>query len=114
MMKSIVLHPIVRVVVLLLIVATPKPAFSTTSAGDAVSGAQKAITCAACHGEAGVSSNDLWPNLAGQKPGYLIKAITEYKDGTRKDPLMGTIAKTLSAEDIKDLAAHFAGLAPKK
>ena len=39
------------------------------SAGDAAAGKEKAALCAACHGPNGISLNDLWPNLAGQKEG---------------------------------------------
>jgi len=34
----------------------------------------------------------------------------EYADGTRKSPMMNKLAKKLSAEDIADLAAHYATL----
>ena len=38
-------------------------------AGDIAAGKANAITCMACHGAAGISPNDIWPNLAGQKGG---------------------------------------------
>ncbi|MCG8324889.1 MAG: cytochrome c4, partial [Thiotrichales bacterium] len=44
-------------------------------AGDAAAGKEKASTCVACHGADGISPNDLWPNLAGQKAGYLVKQM---------------------------------------
>ena len=39
--------------------------------GNAQAGAAKATLCAACHGPKGISSNPLWPNLAGQQQKYL-------------------------------------------
>ena len=62
------------------------------AAGDAAAGKAKSATCAACHGAEGISANDIWPNLAGQKEGYLIKQMKAFKDGTRKDPMMSPMA----------------------
>lgn len=78
--------------------------------GDAKKGATKVNTCAACHGQKGVSSNDLWPNLAGQKFGYLVKQIKDFKSGARKDPLMSPQAAIIKDEDIADIAAYFSSL----
>lgn len=80
------------------------------AAGDAAAGQAKAGVCAACHGPTGQSPNDLWPNLAGQKAGYLAKQIKAFRDGTRADPLMSPIAKPLTDADIDNLAAYFSGL----
>lgn len=79
-------------------------------AGDAAAGKSKSATCGACHGAEGVSPNDLWPNLAGQKAGYLAKQIKAFRDGSRSDPMMGAMAKPLSDADIDDLAAYFSSL----
>ena len=80
------------------------------AAGDPKIGAVKATSCYACHGSDGVSINDLWPNLAGQKPGYLVKQIQAFRDGTRTDPIMPIYVKELSDEDIAHIAAYFASL----
>ena len=80
------------------------------AAGDAAAGKAKSATCAACHGAEGISANDIWPNLAGQKEGYLIKQMKAFKDGTRKDPMMSPMAAPLSDEDINNLAAYFSSL----
>lgn len=85
-------------------------AVSNASAGDAAAGKAKSATCAACHGAEGISGNDMWPNLAGQKEGYLVTSITAYRDGGRVNPLMSGMAKGLSDDDIANLAAHFSGL----
>jgi cytochrome c553 len=79
-------------------------------AGDAAAGKSKAATCVACHGAEGVSSNPMWPNLAGQKEMYLVKQMKDFRDGKRNDPVMGPMAKPLSDEDIANLAAYYSSL----
>ncbi len=84
---------------------------TTASAGDAAAAETKAKTlCAACHGPAGISMNPLWPNLAGQQEQYLAKSMTGFRDGTRTDPTMAPLAKTLTDAEIADLAAYYSGL----
>jgi cytochrome c553 len=79
-------------------------------AADVAAGKAKAETvCAACHGANGVSVSDGIPHLAAQRAGYLEKQLGAFKDGTRKNPLMSAIAAQLSADDIANVAAHFAG-----
>jgi len=82
-------------------------ASSSVIAADAAAGKAKSVVCAACHGPAGVSSNPMWPNLAGQKEQYLAKQIKDFRDGKRKDPLMSPMAAALSDTDIANLAAFF-------
>ena len=79
-------------------------------AGDPLAGKTKATACAACHGQAGISSNDEWPNLSGQKETYLKKQITAFRDGGRNDALMTSMVKRLSDKDVADLAAYYASL----
>lgn len=80
------------------------------AAGDPEAGKAKAATCMACHGVNGVSPNEMWPNLAGQKEAYLVKQITAFRDGTRQDPMMAPMVQPLSDEDIKNLAAYYSSL----
>ncbi|MGH8750923.1 MAG: c-type cytochrome [Burkholderiales bacterium] len=85
-------------------------------AGDAAVGKQKSATCAACHGADGNSATGDFPRIAGQQPDYIVKALSDYKSGARKDPIMGAMAAALSAQDMSDLAAYFSsqqGLAVK-
>ncbi len=79
-------------------------------AGDAAAGKAKAASCAGCHGAAGVSSNPMWPNLAGQQSGYLVKQMKAFRDGTRNDPMMSPMAKPLSDADIDNIAAYYSSL----
>lgn len=80
--------------------------------GDAKAGETKAATCGACHGTKGISSNTLWPNLAGQQEGYLVKSITDFRDEVRVEVTMAPFVKDLTDQDIADLAAYFHGLSP--
>ncbi len=83
---------------------------SSTFAADIAAGKTKSATCMACHGPAGVSSNPMWPNLAGQQEVYLAKQIKAFKNGTRKDPLMAPMVAALSDADIANLAAYYSSL----
>ncbi len=83
---------------------------SSYAAGDIAAGKLKSAPCAACHGAEGISATDIWPNLAGQKAGYLIKQMKGFRDGGRKDPVMSPLASPLSDDDIADLAAYFNSL----
>lgn len=49
------------------------------------------------------------PKLGGQHEQYLVKALNDYKTGARNHPTMVGIAGLLSDEDIKALAAYYAG-----
>lgn len=79
-------------------------------AGDAAAGKAKSATCAACHGPNGISPNDMWPNLAGQKAGYLTAQMKAFRDGKRSDPMMAPMAAPLSDADIANLAAYYSSL----
>lgn len=83
---------------------------SPVFAGDIAAGKAKSATCVACHGVNGVSSNPLWPNLAGQKEQYILKQLKDFKSGARKDPVMSGMAMPLTPEDMANLAAYYASL----
>lgn len=78
------------------------------AAGDAESGKNKAATCIGCHGPDGNSFNPIWPKLAGQHPDYIVKQLSDFKAGNRKDPIMAGMAAPLSDQDMADLAAYYA------
>lgn len=69
---------------------------------------QKAAVCSACHGEHGAKPIlPEYPVLAGQYSNYLAHALHEYKDGKRKNAVMGAQAAQLSDDEIKQLAQYF-------
>lgn len=63
--------------------------------------------CMPCHNNNGISTNDQYPNLAGQKDRYLQKELEKFKKGKRKDPIMTGIAAQLDKNDMKNLSKYF-------
>lgn len=76
--------------------------------GDATAGEGKAEACVACHGQDGNAAAPVYPNLAGQPRRYLYKAMMDYKNEVRTDPVMAAEVAKLSEQDIADLAAWYA------
>jgi cytochrome c553 len=82
--------------------------------GDAAAGKQTVEKiCAACHGLDGNKPLAAdYPRLGGQNADYLLKALTDYKSGARKNPIMGAQVANLKDEQaMKDVAAYFASQA---
>jgi len=89
--------------------ANPPPAFKA----DLAKGGTIAVTCQACHiadGNRGAPAN---PIIAGQHPEYLVKQLTEFKAGKRKNAIMQGFAATLSEDDMRHVAAFYAGKTAK-
>ena len=78
-------------------------------AGDAEKGQSLSATCAACHGTDGNSINPIWPSLAGQHEGFLVRQIKMFRDGQRENAMMAPMVSGLSDQDIEDLAAYYSG-----
>ncbi|MDE0789484.1 MAG: c-type cytochrome [Woeseiaceae bacterium] len=78
--------------------------------GTADAGKQRALTCTACHGPEGNSSNPMWPNIAGQSASYILTQLQAFKDGSRSDSLMSSQAMMLSDADMANLAVYFESL----
>lgn len=72
-------------------------------------GKAKATVCLGCHGGSG-EGNGQFPRLAGQHPDYLVKQLSHYKNGLRKNDAMKAIAGNLSEEDMRALAVFFGSL----
>lgn len=71
----------------------------------------QAQVCVACHGVDGNSTVGIWPKLAGQHEGYLIKELIDFRKGDkggRNDPTMFGMTQNLSDQDIQILAAFYA------
>lgn len=82
---------------------------------DPVKGQQiVAQVCVACHGADGNSSAPANPSLAGQHPEYLVKQLSEFKKGVRKNPIMQGMAATLSEDDMRNVAAFLSAQKPKQ
>lgn len=79
------------------------------AAGKPAAGVQ---ACVACHGQAGITpTGGIFPNLAGLTPEYVAKQLADFRQGTRKQPLMNTIAQALTEQEIGQLAAYYGTLA---
>ena len=65
--------------------------------------------CAACHTNDGSRGSPANPILQGQHPEYLVKQLTEFKSGKRVNAIMTGMASALSEEDMKNVAAFYAG-----
>jgi cytochrome c553 len=64
--------------------------------------------CVACHGANGESpASAEYPKLAGQNADYLVKALSDYKTGKRKNPIMAGMGAGLTMQEIENLAAWF-------
>ena len=87
---------------------------SALAGGDAVAGKKKAVACFGCHGADGMSLSPNYPNLAGQKESYLIKQLQAFRAGTRINPIMSPMAKSLSESDVANVAAFFSSLKKKE
>jgi cytochrome c553 len=94
--------------------ALQKPARAQTPApGDAAAGKGVAAACAGCHGESGTSTEPAMPSLAGQDAQYLAAVLKAYKDGSRSDATMKSVATSLDDRAIRDVAAFYASQQPR-
>ena len=85
----------------------------TANAADIEAGKTKSAVCAACHGADGNSSNAAWPSLAGQHASYIYKQLNDFKEGRRNNASMTGMVALLNDEDMKNVAAYYAGQQPR-
>ena len=83
-------------------------AASAAIVGDASAGQAKTAVCGACHGPDGNSAAPNFPKLAGQGERYLLKQLTDIKDGKRQVLEMTGQLTNLSEQDLADIAAYYA------
>ena len=65
--------------------------------------------CMGCHGNK-LQGQGQFPRLAGQHPQYLAKQLSDFKSGARAAGAMNALAKNLSEDDIKAIAAYLGSL----
>jgi len=102
----------------LLAAALAAPAVAADAAApakaDVAKGQATATTvCGACHTFDGSRGSPANPILQGQHPEYLVKQLSEFKSGKRDNAIMKGFATMLSDEDMKNVAAFYAGKAAK-
>ena len=82
---------------------------------DLAAGEAKATAvCAACHAADGSRGLPTFPILQGQHPEYLVKQLTEFKEGKRKNSVMNGMAAALSPDDMRNIAAFYASKKAKE
>ena len=64
--------------------------------------------CMSCHSTDGSRGSPANPIIQGQHSDYLVKQLTEFKAGTRNNPIMKGIASTLTPDDMRNVAAFYA------
>lgn len=99
-------------VVFLGLVAVVVSIQSAQGAGDVEAGKAKSVTCVACHALDRKGMAPEFPDLAAQVPGYIAKALADFKAGVRQNPIMAGQVASLSEQDMRDLDAYFSSLPP--
>ncbi len=90
-----------------------EPAAAVAKPDLAKGGTISSQVCAACHTADGSRGSPANPILQGQHAEYLVKQLTEFKAGKRKNAIMNGMAAPLSDEDIRNVAAFYAGKTAK-
>jgi cytochrome c553 len=66
--------------------------------------------CQTCHGLNGVARLPIAPHLAGESQIYLEGQLKAFRSGKRRHEMMSIVAKELSDDDIKNLAAWYSAI----
>jgi len=82
------------------------------SAADIAAGKARAEICVGCHGANGISQIGKIPSLAGQPDQFIQWQLVYFRAGSRKNAQMQPIMEDITNEDIRNLGAYFASLAP--
>jgi len=90
------------------VVLTPDT-FVATNSLSIGRGATLSLRCTMCHGPQGLSYANS-PNLAGQYESVIYKQLRDFQSGARVNAVMSPMARNLSDQDMKDLAAYYASL----
>ncbi|MBU6143384.1 MAG: cytochrome c [Betaproteobacteria bacterium] len=92
--------------------ASAQPAAAAVIVGSAEAGAKKNSMCIGCHGIADYKTAFPTvyrvPKINSQSEKYIVSALNAYKSGERNHPSMVGISRSLSDQDMADLAAYYA------
>lgn len=80
------------------------------AAGVAADGRRKAGMCRTCHGLDGVARIPIAPHIGGEPAAYIAHQLDAFRSGAREHEMMSVVARSLSDQDIVDLAAWYASL----
>lgn len=75
--------------------------------GNPVAGKAKSELCQDCHGEFGISIEDMIPNLSGQYADYIAKQLRNFQTGARTHQIMSAMGMTINDGQLKDISAYF-------
>jgi cytochrome c553 len=95
-----------------------RPKLELEIKGDPVAGKAKleAERCLECHDQQGSELSqgaiNKFATLSGQQADYIIKQVHDFREGKRRYDFMAMMAKSLTEQDLVDIAAYF-GSQPK-
>jgi cytochrome c553 len=75
--------------------------------GDPAAGKKLAGQCRTCHGIDGFAKIPIAPHIGGENPAYIMHQLTAFREGTREHEMMTVVAKTLTDQQIADVAAWY-------
>lgn len=78
-------------------------------AADMAAGEKLAAKCGGCHGKMGEGKKDN-PKIAGMDAAAHVKALQDYKSGSRDHKAMKRAVAKLSDDDMANIAAYYASL----
>ena len=64
-------------------------------------------TCGGCHGPKNVRVEFMTPNIIGQKKGYLVAKLRDFRDNKRINPYMNGVTAGLTDQDTVNLADYY-------
>jgi cytochrome c len=85
--------------------------WASSSAGDLALGRHLASECATCHLRD--NRNVGIPSIVGWPADQFVAVLKSYKAKERSNPVMQTVAASLSEEEMAALAAYFETLKPE-
>jgi cytochrome c553 len=98
-------------VLMVFVASATSSAYAQDITGDAKAGATKIAMCIGCHGIKGYQASfpEVYkvPKISGQNAAYIVSSLNAYQKGERKHPTMRSIAASLSAQDMADMAAYY-------
>lgn len=88
------------------------PPLAAPAMADEQRAAYLAGTCNTCHRAA--TQDAAIPSLTARDAAELLAALQAYRSGTRPEPLMQAVAKSLSEAEASEVAAFLAGQEPAR
>ncbi len=79
-----------------------------------LTGSGRTTPCATCHGQ-DLNGLDMFPAIRGRSPSYVARQLYDFQRGTRRGSMaiqMRSVVAGLSAEDVLNISAYLASLAP--